>query len=249
MKTLETRRAALVACGLLLALAALAGCKKDEPGLAARFDYSVPERFAVPDPRMPDGQYEIYVDGELHPDQWRVYLNACASTGRPVSYAWTIDGALVGESPSCGPFEWDLPAEGTYSVTLVVEDAAGDTRELTKDVVIRDILMFGIGDSYGSGEGNPDVPLSIGAIERLEIARAEAEAAASALEALQPGALAGHAGAPRADTPEAAAARAALERAEAELAVAQGLATVEWQHRRCHHPGRRLSRCASRAAA
>ena len=133
------------------------------PGLAAHFDYSMPARFEIPDPRTPEGQYEVYVGGVLHPTEWPVALNACASTGGIVEYRWTIDGTAVGSTPDCNGLVYPFAAEGTYPVSLVVEDRDGETRSHTADVVVRDYLIFGIGDSYGSGEGNPDVPASIGA--------------------------------------------------------------------------------------
>jgi PKD repeat protein len=143
-------------------LAVLSGGCGGEPGLAASFDYEVAARFEVPELRLPEeqGEYEVYVEGPIHPDAWRVQLNACASTGSPVKYSWSVDGEEVGVETACDAFEYDFPAEGTYSVSLVVEDSNGDEAEHTADIVVRDLLIFGVGDSYGSGEGNPDVEVS-----------------------------------------------------------------------------------------
>ena len=71
------------------------GCG-DTPGLSASFDYVGPSRFEVPELKAPadQGDYELYVDGPLQPDAWRVELNACASTGAG-KYAWRIDGEPV----------------------------------------------------------------------------------------------------------------------------------------------------------
>ena len=53
--------------------AAFTGCG-GEPGLAASFDYEMPARFVVPALRAPEEQleYEVYVEGPLQPDTWRV---------------------------------------------------------------------------------------------------------------------------------------------------------------------------------
>ena len=220
-----SRMPIVVALGL--GLLVVGGCKEDEPGLAARFDYSVPARFAVPDPRDPGGLYEIYVDGELHPDTWTIRLDACASTGRIVRYAWSIDGTSVGETAACAPFEYDLPAEGTYEVSLLVEDDEGDTREVSRPIVVHDILIFGIGDSYGSGEGSPDVELSLDALERVEAARTEVFRAAAALASPERGASG-----PR--PAESAAHADAL----AALAEAEAAAAAQWQNQRCHRSAR-----------
>lgn len=130
-----------------------------EPGLAASFDYVVPARFEVPELQAPDeqGEYEVYAEGLLHPDTWRVRLNACASTGSIVEYRWSIDGEEVGVETRYDAFEYEFPSEGPYSVTLVVEDSNGEEEVHTASVRVRDLLIFGVGDSNGSGEGNPDV--------------------------------------------------------------------------------------------
>jgi len=144
---------------------AMGGCTEEEPivlppGLAARFDYSMPVRFEVPDPRSPEGQYEIYVNGPLHPNVWTVSLDACASTGSIVAYRWRVDGTPAGSRTACDSFVYDFPAEGRYAVSLTVEGSDGEVAVYAADVVVHDHLIFGIGDSYASGEGNPDVRVS-----------------------------------------------------------------------------------------
>ena len=145
-----------ISVGVLAVL--FAGCG-ESPGLGASFDYVMPARFAVPDLRPSDeqGEYEIYTDGSLHPATWRVQLNACASSGSIVSYRWSVDGEEVGVETRCDGFEYEFPAEGEYSVSLAVEDSSGEEMEQTEVIVVRDLLIFGVGDSYGSGEGSPDV--------------------------------------------------------------------------------------------
>jgi PKD repeat protein len=140
-------------------LAVLFGGCGESPGLEASFDYVMPARFDVPDLRPPgdQGEHEIYTDGPLQPATWRVELNACASTGSIVSYRWSVDGEEVGIDTRCDGFEYEFPAEGEYSVSLAVEDSGGEEMEQTEVIVVRDLLIFGIGDSYGSGEGSPDV--------------------------------------------------------------------------------------------
>jgi len=70
---------------------------------------------------------------------------------------WRIDGEEVGVETRCDGFEYDFPAEGAYPVSLVVEDGSGEQMEQSQIVEVRDLLIFGIGDSYGSGEGSPDI--------------------------------------------------------------------------------------------
>jgi hypothetical protein len=139
-------------------VAPLGGCGA-EPGLTASFDYEMPARFEVPALRAPEDQseYEVYVDGPLQPETWRVRFDACSSTGSPAKYTWRIDGEEAGVQTRCNGFEYELPAEGEYAVSLVVEDSSGEEMEQTEVIVVRDLLIFGVGDSYGSGEGSPDV--------------------------------------------------------------------------------------------
>lgn len=63
-------------------------------------------------------------------------------------------GAAV--EASCGdPVTFDVPYPGGMGITVEIagrQVAAGDIK-------VRDILVAGIGDSFGSGEGNPDVPV------------------------------------------------------------------------------------------
>jgi hypothetical protein len=154
-------RIRLIWMAAVVGLLAVGGCN-DTPGLAASFDYVVPARFAVPElePSEDQGDHEIYADGPLHPDTWLVRFDACTSPGSPVRYSWRVDGAEVGELTGCDGFEYEFPAEGTYSVSLVVEDSSGEEAAHREDIVVRDLLIFGVGDSYGSGEGNPDVEAS-----------------------------------------------------------------------------------------
>jgi hypothetical protein len=164
-----------LAIAISLWLGWVPGCKdQSPPPLAARFDYTMPARFAVPDLQAPEEGYEAYVAGDLHPDVWVVRLDGCPSTGSIVRYTWSIDGVEVGTVSRCSAFEYPFPVEGAYSVGLVVEDEDGDVASRTQDIVVDDLLIFGVGDSYASGEGNPDVELSLAAAARVEEARAEA---------------------------------------------------------------------------
>ncbi|MDQ3327319.1 MAG: hypothetical protein M3506_02190, partial [Chloroflexota bacterium] len=50
-------------------------------------------------------------------------------------------------------------AEGAHTVVLDVEDSTGASQgHFEQTINIKDRLIVSIGDSYGSGEGNPDIP-------------------------------------------------------------------------------------------
>jgi hypothetical protein len=96
------------------------------------------------------------------PNGYEVILDASHSSGiRPSStFNWTISESgkivtnLQGEKPDV-----DL-LEGTYTVQLEANNLAGTTGPLiiSSTVVVKDILIVSIGDSYASGEGNPVAP-------------------------------------------------------------------------------------------
>ena len=103
----------------------------------------------------------------VHPNQWRVRLflthkgqrlKACAPGTK---WRWTItppEGErVITRTPivGCSP-NVDVSGLGTYRV--YAEDVNDDTRvpaSGTARVVVEDLLIVGIGDSNGSGEGNP----------------------------------------------------------------------------------------------
>jgi lysophospholipase L1-like esterase len=96
------------------------------------------------------------------PNGYEVLLDASHSRGiGPLSsFNWTISQSskvvttVQGEKPDV-----DLP-EGTYTVQLTANNLRGTTGPavVSTSVVVKDILIVSIGDSYASGEGNPVVP-------------------------------------------------------------------------------------------
>jgi hypothetical protein len=102
--------------------------------------------------------------GYVNPTSWTVNLDAsvavAGSTGI-TSYKWTVPQGMA--QPQAVPgspnhFTWTVPAPGTYSVKLTVTDSDGQTNCVTQNVVVQDYFIASLGDSFASGEGNPDVP-------------------------------------------------------------------------------------------
>lgn len=181
----ETRRLARVTRIIAMALGAalLAPLLSARPAAAsvapmASFDWSVPERFG-PD-RNGDGLID-YVDGasdhatgyDATPTSFRVDLDACGSTpGAAIS--WTVvdqpDPAVplvVRGGPGCDQYWFDAPEEGAYRIELTAA-ADGATTTVRREVVVQDWLIVALGDSYGSGEGAPDIPIDTGALLRAQ---------------------------------------------------------------------------------
>ncbi|MDD9972018.1 MAG: SGNH/GDSL hydrolase family protein [Myxococcales bacterium] len=159
--------------------------------LAASFDWEMPERYdaswdawghellvlEVEDP-LEDEVLFGYDPAFVHPEVWHPRFDACASTeglGSIERYHWEVtrDGAFVdsAETTECllanlssdpDRRRLDFPSEGVYAVRLTVENEAGDTASMLREVNVRDILIVSLGDSSASGEGNLDEVDSLG---------------------------------------------------------------------------------------
>jgi len=152
-------------------------------GLTASFDWSMPDRYGLDTDG--DGIIDPFTEpSQISPATWHVDLDACASSG-PNSiqaYQWSVDGVVVGQSPVCD-FSIDVPVEGIYRVSLTVMDTGGYRASFTQHVVVQDWLILGLGDSYGSGEGNPEGPIPDTAYTAFALAQAEVNRAISDLSA------------------------------------------------------------------
>jgi hypothetical protein len=130
----------------------------------ARFDWDMGNRFG--NDRNGDGLIDYdYSDEYINPPNgFAVHFDGCFSRGiesRISSYQWRIEGngILVERTETYCYMRQpvSLPL-GNYSVTLTVTTAGGLSNNSTKTVPVKDILIVSIGDSYASGEGNPDKP-------------------------------------------------------------------------------------------
>jgi hypothetical protein len=148
----------------------------------ARFDWSAPARFVVPGLGADASPYEVYAES-LHPESWPIDFDACASGDGVVEYRWAIDGTPAGSESHCDGFSWSFPSEGSYGVSLTVVDGEGAEATTTRTVLVQDLLIFGLGDSYGSGEGAPDQWVPAGAISLANAAQVAADSALAARDA------------------------------------------------------------------
>jgi PKD repeat protein len=139
-------------------------------GPSASFDYTMPDRFGLDE--NADGLTD-YVAGttdhpgsvEVDPATWHVDLDACASTDG-AALEWRVvdqpDEAapltVTKNGDGCDDFDLDVPDEGTYRVELTATKDGVSSRT-TVPVVVQDWLIVSLGDSYGSGEGVPDIEI------------------------------------------------------------------------------------------
>lgn len=143
-------------------------------------DWSMPDRFVdgngdgIVD--YPDGTADVPTGVAVRPGSWHVDLDACGSqTEGAASYEWRVveQPLAVTGGPGCGDFDLVVPQEGTYRVELRVTDDNGTSPWVRREVVVQDFLIVSLGDSYGSGEGSPDVPLDLSVLDAEEEAWAE----------------------------------------------------------------------------
>ena len=115
--------------------------------------WTVPDRTVLPEPGEPPVQHAdfgAYVDPDGFPMDLAVSpLDLCTQ-----QVSFTVDGEPVAAlaSEPCD-FRIELPAEDDYSLSLLVD---GEVRR-SLEVTIDDRLIAIVGDSYLSGEGNPDL--------------------------------------------------------------------------------------------
>ncbi len=162
---------------LLIVLLFVVAASSIYPGTSAAhhnpaFDWSMPDRllenqtFPGFNPGSPIPQYDPNAM-MLPPAGWTVNFNACASTASTisttiVSYEWFVDSVSVGVVNQC-TFDYTFPQEGTYLIALKLTDEKGSSETLEQEITVQDWLIIALGDSYGSGEGNPLLPVSLDA--------------------------------------------------------------------------------------
>ena len=71
---------------------------------------------------------------------------------------WRVDDVAVTSSPCDAPVKVQLPYPGGANISVGV---VGE-QPISLNLRVRDLLIVGLGDSFASGEGNPDVPVEFG---------------------------------------------------------------------------------------
>jgi len=106
---------------------------------------------------------EDYIDPKAHAVRARLGgPAAAASAGKTCAWSWRakIGGQAIGaKAAPCGDqiLIPDVPYPGGAHVVVRASD--GGALLAQDDIVVRDLLVVGLGDSFASGEGNPDIPV------------------------------------------------------------------------------------------
>lgn len=99
-------------------------------------------------------QTEEYDPDYVNPTRWTVDFDACGTVPSPGELRWDIDGQSLSET-TCS-FSHDFTELKSYVVSLTVTTPDGQSNSARASVTLKDLLIVSIGDSFASGEGNPD---------------------------------------------------------------------------------------------
>ena len=108
------------------------------------------------------GGVERYVTPAAHEVQ--VWLKPLNNNKLIAEYNcnWQVDGGQAVTSPCDEPVTLSVPYPKGGSISVGVD---GET-PISIDIQVKDLLIVGLGDSFASGEGNPDVPVRFDAERR-----------------------------------------------------------------------------------
>lgn len=129
------------------------GCPEE---LQAAIDWTMPEQMkdadgnGAPDSYLRNGEQTAVVPSD---GRYPVTLNGCGSDGTITSYSWIVDGGSPLTGSACS--RTLTLTEGSHDVLLTVFGAAGGQSSKHVTIKVKNLLVLGLGDSYGSGEGNP----------------------------------------------------------------------------------------------
>src|SRR5439155_17644336 len=142
------------------------------------FEWSMPARFGNFANGMVDYHWNestaTYGQDYVNPAGWTVNFDGCRTDADEISgtsaltYTWTLKGET--RINHICRFQEPFAAQGANAVNLTIQnsdgsvvfDSAGRGNPFTQNVVVKDLLVVSLGDSYASGEGSPDVPQALG---------------------------------------------------------------------------------------
>ena len=142
------------------------------PGeLGAEFIWEVAPRIRDYDgDGIPD---EVFNSPEDMARPFEIYMDACGSGPEDeiVEYLWRFDlgdGTFREVAREECRYTFEAPSPGAYPTVLTVRTGDGRTASMEGRVVFKDYLIFSLGDSVASGEGNPDRPCIRNCIELFQ---------------------------------------------------------------------------------
>ncbi len=117
-----------------------------------------------PEKRQHDacGSIEEYVTPQAHEIQLSLRALKANALVREFNCEWRVGNAEAITAPCDAAVNAMLPYPNGADISVNVEGE----QPITLAVKVRDLLIVGMGDSFGSGEGNPDMPVTFDAGQR-----------------------------------------------------------------------------------
>lgn len=98
-----------------------------------------------------------YKDEYIHPYKHNIKFKL--NTPNNEMCSWYVDGKKEFSDTLCSQ-EKIFPLQYTPQSKHIVEAFINDgAQKVSETIIIEDVLIVGLGDSYASGEGNPDIPI------------------------------------------------------------------------------------------
>jgi hypothetical protein len=101
------------------------------------------------------GGVEDYVNPKAHEIEVRLRPLDGSKLIAEYNCSWQVDGGESIVAPCDEPLTLNVPYPTGASVSVGAEGEAG----ISTFIQVKDLLIVGMGDSFASGEGNPDVPV------------------------------------------------------------------------------------------
>lgn len=122
------------------------------------FDWSMPDRFGLDE--NGDGLIDYFntVD-RIAPKEWIVDFVITSAPLDANGFDVYVDGVLRLSTKSVR-FSLSFPYEDAYEVRVATQAVPASRMSAIHEVIVQDWLIVGVGDSYASGEGNPDIPIA-----------------------------------------------------------------------------------------
>ena len=122
------------------------------------FDWSMPDRFGLD--ANGDGLVDYFTTlDQIAPKDWTVNFVITSAPTDAKNFEISVNG-VTRLNTTQKNFPLTFPNEDTYEVRITTLTGLGLRLTTFHSVVVQDWLIVGLGDSYASGEGNPDIPIA-----------------------------------------------------------------------------------------
>ena len=101
----------------------------------------------------------MYEKGYINPKSYNIKVKLTGSSKND-RCNWLVNSEVNKANVLCSD-ETTISIPNNKKINNIQYQILGDNKFGEKKIFIEDILIVGLGDSYGSGEGNPDIPISM----------------------------------------------------------------------------------------